>query len=857
MALHSTILYNSGPLYTGPGSDKLVTLDFYRTQADDQYVFWWTFQQQFVSPSLWDFDYQLQLDTSPDFTAPVSYETRTETATIIGEGRSISAPNAATNIAAGYTLTLNINGDGAQTIGPLSLNVTGGSIAADIETQVRALTAFSPINQPAYDNFTATFYLPADQYTLTSGTAGSNSTVVVSGGTVAPLLYLGLAQGGEEIRGNTARLDILPGRVLIVENSADVQFLVAPTNTPALNEYVVNLTNGQVTFNDANVPDDITIIYVPSYSGDIIQFQRGNVAKAFTVPIYDRIGSERLTFYARVRIKSNLTYGPFSETLTAQTLEDVTRETADRLLGALPDRHVYPTDEAFKALADRTSNISKIYWGYATEFDLEYLEKENTIRDVRPERTRDDRLYPVIGSKFAYQKPEAMQFVDYRVVSINSQAASLAGGTFNAVKLIGRAFTGVDPTISPLSSILNFITGSEVETLEDITVSGSGPATATLLNAPRSVPIIPGTLLSGPVTTVAEVLVIPSLSPYALVLANKTASLPTISGFTYTSGTPDVLEFSVDFSTSTLTFNSADAGTGVTIVYVPFPNVSGNTFNINMDGDGVQFLTLGGGPFISKRDIAAELQGLIRTQIAFTPANQPAYDNARVTYLQATDRFYIVSGTQNSSPASSVLVTGGTAAAKLKLLLVNSATQTFGLTYVTPPTAPLAGQFTSDVGTGDGSLLTFHAPSEYIKDHVVIYKKKSTVYSYVPHFTIQADVIPLVAPYEVTLADLSVDIPSIAGFSYTTGEPAAGQFTVAFGTGVITFNAADAGTAISINYTANIPMPPVVFSRTEAGFGIRITLNNPGLFTLDLVNISYLLKKILPAYTKFILTVVN
>lgn len=854
MPLHSTILYGNGPLYTGPGYDKLASLDFYRTNIDNQYVFWWTFQQPFVSPSLRGFDYQLQIDTDPNFSTPITFESRTEPATVIGAGRSISAPNAATNIAAGYTLTLNINGDGVQTIGPISLHTTGASIAADIETQVRALTAFTPSNQPAYDNFTATFYLPADQYTLTSGSNGPNSTAVVSGGTVAPLLKLGLVEGGEEIRGNTARLDFIPRRVLIVENSSGTQFTLAPTNTPLANQYVANLTTGQITFNDVNVPDSITIIYVPSYSGDIVQFQRGNVAKAFTVPVYDRIDSARLPFYSRVRVKDNLTYGAFSETLSLQTLEDVTRETADRLLGVLPDRHVYPVDEAFKALEDRASNISKIYWGYATEFDLEYLEKENTLRDIRPERTRDDRLYPVIGSKFAYPKPAAMEFVDYRVLSINSQAASLTGGTFNAVKLIGRAFTGVDPTVSPLSSTINFIIGSEIETAEDVAVPPSGLAQVTLAYAPRSVPRIPGTLLSGPVTSAADSTTIPTIpGPYTYALSNKPASVPFITGFTYSNGAPGPTQFAVDFVAGVITFNAAAAGVSVTINYLPFPIVTGDTLSINIDGDGIQLLTLGG-PFASKAEIASEIQNLIRSLVAFTPANQHVYDNAQVMYRQATDRFYIVSGNRNPSPASSVLITGGTAAAKLKLLLVNGATQTFGLSYITPPAAPIAGQFRSDVDTGSGSLLTFNT-SEYTNKHIVIYKKKSTVYSYVPHFTTQVSLIPLVAPYAVTLTNLSVDIPSITGFTFTTGIPAVGEFTVDFSTGVLTFNASNAGAAVSVAYTSSTPTPPTLFSRTEAGFGIKITLNNPGGFMLDLVNIAHLLRKILPAYTKFILTV--
>jgi len=542
----SGTFYGAGAFYSPSGTDTPISLDFYRTDTDNIYVFHWAFQPPFMSPLLTTFDYQLEIDTDVNFSAPTLFETNTESATI-----------------------------------------------------------------PAGSPFEVT----------------------------------------------TA---VIPRRILFVESTTTTFNEVV--SAPAAGEYSVSLTTGVLTFNAADASTAITIISVPATSGDITQFQRGCVVKGFTVPVFTRAESAKITFFARVRIKDGLTFSPFSTPKTVNTIEDVTRETADRLITALPDRNVYPHDEALIPLASRTKNIAFIDETYATEFDLLFLEKEHTIRDTRPERTRDARLFDVVGQQFGFQKPNAMQFVDYRLILENMRLASCVGGTFAAIRAVGRAFTGVDPTITPFSDLFTFVTEGVIS--ESLTIPGSGPFDVILLAPPRDVPVIPGfTFVDRP---------------------------PTASG-----------EFDVDFSTGTLTFDSSDASTAFTVTY-------------------------------------------------------SALSTIPTTLLEHVETF----------------------------------------------------------------------------------------------------VIPAGSPFEVTLANIPLSVPTIPGFTFTFGTPGVGEFSMNFSTGVITFDSSAASTAITATYISSTTINPIVFSRLEAGFSVRIELNNPALCTLDLSVISFLLKQVLPAHTNFSLLVV-
>lgn len=136
---------------------------------------------------------------------------------------STSAASPATTTTSGDTLTLNINGDGVRSI-TLATSATGAAVAADIQGKIRALTAFTSINQQAYDTFTAT--LTGGVYVLTSGTTPIGS-VVVSGGTAAVALKLGTANGGTEVVGGNVNWG--PAGAAVVTGSTDVSSTIFPS----------------------------------------------------------------------------------------------------------------------------------------------------------------------------------------------------------------------------------------------------------------------------------------------------------------------------------------------------------------------------------------------------------------------------------------------------------------------------------------------------------------------------------------------------------------------------------------------------------------------------------------------------
>jgi len=63
------IFYGEGDFYSPSDIEIPQRLNYYRTTQDGIYVFWWGFNSAFISPNLFNLDFELQIDTSLTFTS--------------------------------------------------------------------------------------------------------------------------------------------------------------------------------------------------------------------------------------------------------------------------------------------------------------------------------------------------------------------------------------------------------------------------------------------------------------------------------------------------------------------------------------------------------------------------------------------------------------------------------------------------------------------------------------------------------------------------------------------------------------------------------------------------------------------
>jgi hypothetical protein len=158
-------------------------------------------------------------------------------------GTSVSNTSPATTL--GGTLLISVDGTPYSiALGP---GTTGIAIAADIQAKMRTAGAAG---------FIATYNALTTRYTFTSGTTGSSSSVVVTGGTFAGILKLGMPPGIET-----------PG-------------------LPVLGYFSVDFNTGVLTFNATSAGQTVVITYLDAAD---ISSVLGNVVTADTPIIYNRL----------------------------------------------------------------------------------------------------------------------------------------------------------------------------------------------------------------------------------------------------------------------------------------------------------------------------------------------------------------------------------------------------------------------------------------------------------------------------------------------------------------------------------------------------------------------------------------
>ena len=188
-----------------------------------------------------------------------------------------------------------------------------------------------------------------------------------------------------------------------------------------------------------------------------ITYQNGNVRKGFAVPVAARIDGVEQTWYARVRTHTPSFISAWSQVLTWTIPQKVEQQYAENLMKSLPDAHVYGKEDLLKPPSQRNSNLYVVEDMYGNQLDKVWYENFLTQTDNYVDMCRDESLQQNYGVLFKFTKPISMPFVDYRWILMNLFLASLVGSTNEAIILTVSSFTGVDPIITPIRDLNNFV----------------------------------------------------------------------------------------------------------------------------------------------------------------------------------------------------------------------------------------------------------------------------------------------------------------------------------------------------------------------------------------------------------------
>lgn len=135
-----------------------------------------------------------------------------------------SSASATTTGAGNNSFTINLNGDGAQTI-TVANGLSGANLATAIQNAVRALTPADPFKAGAYAGFTAS--VTSGTFTFASGMTGTTNNSTTGTGTVAVT-----ANGGDTLASNL--------NMLAPVSTTGTSFLLS--NPPATSNFATSLT---------------------------------------------------------------------------------------------------------------------------------------------------------------------------------------------------------------------------------------------------------------------------------------------------------------------------------------------------------------------------------------------------------------------------------------------------------------------------------------------------------------------------------------------------------------------------------------------------------------------------------------
>lgn len=191
----------------------------------------------------------------------LSDEIKASPATYYQNGTSISGDLSAmtwTNVHEGMTLNLNIDNLGLRTITLRAVSggyTTSTKVRDELQALIRGLGA-----QNSYQNATVGF--AANLLTITSGTEGASSAVVVRPGELATLLKLGAASGGTETHG---AVDVVP-RTMGTTGPSDPPMNGATTLAGGDDGSAPGMGDYQTFFSKLKKVRDASIIVLPGQS---------------------------------------------------------------------------------------------------------------------------------------------------------------------------------------------------------------------------------------------------------------------------------------------------------------------------------------------------------------------------------------------------------------------------------------------------------------------------------------------------------------------------------------------------------------------------------------------------------------
>ncbi len=196
-----------------------------------------------------------------------------------------SAASVTTTAAGANSFTIDLNGDGVQTV-TVANGLTGAALATAIQNAVRALVPNDPFKAAAYSGFTASVN-PSNIFTFTSGITGTTNNSTTGTGTVVVA-----ANGGDTLAADlnmTAGTSTTGTDFLLSDPSASSNFSTSMTvfdslgNSHLLTTYFTRV--GQNTWN-YNVVANAADVVTANYDSSNIDTSLGIV----------KVGSGTLTF---------------------------------------------------------------------------------------------------------------------------------------------------------------------------------------------------------------------------------------------------------------------------------------------------------------------------------------------------------------------------------------------------------------------------------------------------------------------------------------------------------------------------------------------------------------------------------